>query len=41
MAVCKGERHGYTHVQSEEVMTGHLYGANMLGSAVGRKIANG
>lgn len=33
-----GTRHGYQHVQAEEVMTGHLYGADMLGSAYGRKI---
>lgn len=34
-----GKRMGYSHVQSEEVMTGHLYGQNMLGSAMGRKIS--
>lgn len=33
-----GKIHGYQHVQAEEVMTGHLYGANMLGSAMGRKL---
>lgn len=35
-----GRRHGYQHVQAEEVMTGHLYGAGMLGSAMGRKITH-
>ncbi len=35
-----GQRHGYQHVQAEEVMTGHLYGQNMLGSKLGRKIVN-
>jgi hypothetical protein len=31
-----GKRHGYSHVQHEEVMTNHLYGDRMLGRAFSR-----
>lgn len=31
-----GKLHGYTHVQSEEVMTDHLYGDKALGRAFSR-----